>query len=98
MKRRIDGWMAALLLLSACMPAQAGQTGTDQPAARQPAAGEATRLWLDRQSQGSQASDKAQTLPGPAMERVYERYLKSYTHPIPEHFERENLGAGSTGR
>lgn len=96
MKRKIDRWMAALLLLSACMSVQAGQTGADQPVERQPAAGEATRLWLDRQSQGSQASAKAQTLPGPAMEKIYERYLKSYTHPIPEHFERENLGAGTS--
>jgi len=95
MKRQHAGCLAAALLLVWGMSAQAEPPEAAEPAAEQAGNGEATRLWLERQAQGSQASTKAQPLSGPAMERVYQRYLKSFTHPIPDRLENERIGTGS---
>jgi len=90
-------WMVPLWLLAG------GASAADAPAAaeaapRPPAGGEATRQWLDRQRQGSQASARAQPLSGPVLEQIHERYRKSFAHPIPERFESERLGAGTASR
>jgi uncharacterized protein involved in copper resistance len=98
MKRHPQHWLAAGLLLIWAVSARAEPPEAATPAAPQASNGEATRAWLDRQARGDQASPVAQPLPGPAMERVYERYLKNFTHPIPEHFERERLGTGTPGQ
>ncbi|ROH88132.1 DUF3613 domain-containing protein [Pseudomethylobacillus aquaticus] len=45
-----------------------------------------TRAWLDLQTSGKAASNKPQQLSGPVMERINERYLKSFTHPIPAQY------------
>lgn len=45
------------------------------------------KAWLELQSSGSAASSKAQPLSGPAMNRVQERYLKSFSYPMPPYFE-----------
>lgn len=47
---------------------------------------EKTRQWLDLQKNGQQASSHKQTLSGPAAARVYQRYLDSFSHPIPEYY------------
>lgn len=57
-----------------------------------------TRQWLERQRQGKEASDKAQPLSGPVQEQVYERYRKSFSHEIPERFQREQIRGGSSSR
>lgn len=57
-----------------------------EPAKNNSASGEQTRQWLELQKNGHLASPNQQTLPGPAAARVYERYLNSFTHPIPEYF------------
>ena len=44
----------------------------------------ATSKWLEMQRSGSQASKQKQTLSGPVMENIYERYKESFNHPIPE--------------
>lgn len=95
MKRQHAGCLTTGLLLVWGMSVQAAGPEAVEPAPEPPGNGEATRLWLDRQAQGSQASSKAQPLSGPAMERVYERYLKNFTHPIPERFEIERIGTGN---
>jgi len=55
-------------------------------------AGSQTRQWLDMQREGTQASQQAQTLPGPVMDQVYQRYIKSFGHPIPERYEERAIG------
>ena len=47
----------------------------------------AVKDWLELQSSGQAASAQAQPLSGPVMERVQERYLKSFSHPVPPFFE-----------
>lgn len=57
-----------------------------EPAQPLPKQGEQTRQWLELQKNGHAASPHQQTLPGPAAAQIYERYLNSFSHPIPEYF------------
>lgn len=49
-----------------------------------PAVGEITRGLLALQAQGSVASPHSYAMPGAVAQVVYQRYLKSFEHPIPE--------------
>lgn len=71
----------ALALMLASVPVMADQAG--------PAVGEQTRSWLELQASGAQASAAERPMQGEVAERVYQRYLDSFTHPIPERFPRE---------
>lgn len=83
-----------LLLMLVGLPLQgmaesAQQKAQEQKLEPQPA----TKAWLELQSSGAAASEQPQTLSGPEMDRVHQRYLKNFTHPIPpsyEHAERIN--------
>ncbi len=46
--------------------------------------GEDTKTWLEIQRSGSQASEHTQTLSGPVLHEVYDRYKTSFSHPIPK--------------
>ncbi len=85
----------ALLLAGLCAaPAWAGAAAE---AAAPPAGdvpGGAARSWLQLQADGSQASARRQTLSGETMDRIYNRYLRSFTLPIPA---RLTGGTGTTG-
>jgi hypothetical protein len=72
---------AALLLSGAALAADPAPTGTQ------------TRAWVKLQKSGTEASKAAppRGLPGEAADRVYQRYLQSFTHPIPERFERDRF-------
>lgn len=69
-------------------PAAAAQSrvGTDSVASE-------TEAWLDLQRSGREAA-APRPLSGDVASRIYQRYLKSFTHPIPESFE--NHGAQGT--
>ena len=45
------------------------------------------KAWLELQSSGEAASSQPQPLSGAVMDRVQERYLKNFTHPVPPYFE-----------
>lgn len=51
--------------------------------------GDQTRDWLELQASGAQASEAERPMTGELAERVYQRYLDSFSHPIPEQFARE---------
>jgi hypothetical protein len=59
----------------------------DAPAPQATPTPPATAQWLELQRSG-QAAGGAGRLPGDAAERVYQRYLNSFDHPVPENFER----------
>ena len=63
------------------------------PVAAAPATGfgASTRAWTSLQTSGAAASSEPRPLPGEAAKNTYERYLKSFAHPIPEKFERESF-------
>jgi hypothetical protein len=72
------------MLLLAAMTAHA-----DEPAPEKATAATRelpTESWLELQRSGQAASPQAQPLSGPAMERVHQRYLKSFEHPLPPYF------------
>lgn len=54
-----------------------------------------SRLWLQLQSSGAMAGSRY-TLPGQAATLVYQRYLDSFSHPIPEQFELEDGDSGGS--
>lgn len=47
----------------------------------------ATRAWLEFQRSGQAASDQPQPLSGHAMDRIHERYINSFSDPIPEFYD-----------
>lgn len=84
------------VILAFAMPLAAA---ADEPPAVQPepvpataavpaaAGGESTRAWLALQRSGAAASARSQPLSGEVMENVYARYLKSFTHPVPDQLD-----------
>jgi hypothetical protein len=61
------------------------------------AVGEETRRWLELQSSGAAASKNPQTVSGPVADAIYQRYVESFTHPIPEFYKNEQNGNGYGG-
>lgn len=53
--------------------------------------GQQTHAWVAAQKNPAKTAP-ARGLPGEAADRVYQRYLQSFTRPIPERFERERTG------
>lgn len=94
------GFFVVPLGLSAVAFSAAAQSTTAQPAAAVAAAnkaesqkqvmlppmkvGEATHKLLDIQARGLMASDKQYPMPVAVAERIYQRYLASFEHPIAE--------------
>lgn len=56
--------------------------------------GETTRDVLAKQRQG-ESSVESRPMLKDTVERSYERYLESFTHPIPDQYEREGGFSGS---
>ena len=48
--------------------------------------GTEARAWLDLQRGGSQASETPRPMSGQQAQNIHERYLESFTHPIPEFY------------
>ncbi len=65
--------------------------GTAAAAADNDVRGQQTRAWLAAQRNPAKTAPP-RGLPGEAADRVYQRYLQSFTRPIPERFERERTG------
>lgn len=80
---------AALFMMLCALSLQALAASEEEtaPASENTHAQPKTRAWLELQSSGEAASEQPQTLSGPAMERIHERYLKNFTHPIPPSYE-----------
>lgn len=100
MRRKYAKWLLPLCLLG-CRAAAAEEPPAPPAAATAQAGaiGESTRQWLESQRQGKQAAARPQPLSGPVQEQIYERYRKSFSHPVPERFESERANSsGSTPR
>lgn len=48
-----------------------------------------THKWLELQRSGKAASTQAQPISGEVMDKVHQRYIKSFERPIPEFYEHE---------
>ena len=75
--------LLALLTASSAM-AEVVNRQDEAPQGESPKQAEA---WLALQREGGQASLNKQPLSGPAMENIHQRYLDSFTRPIPERFD-----------
>jgi hypothetical protein len=77
-------WLAALSLAATAAIA-------DEPQAERQATQQepGVRAWLDLQRSGEAASQQPQPLSGPAMDRAYGRYLRSFEHPQPMYFKHD---------
>ena len=80
---------ATVILLLSGMALHASAETEEQEVARQenvepqsPA-----KAWLELQRSGRAASLQAQPISGPVMDRTHERYLESFTHPVPPYFD-----------
>lgn len=91
-KMRID----PRLLLAATVAALLSTAAT---AAQDPKPGEGaqTRAWVELQKSDANKAP-VRGLPGEVADRVYQRYLQSFTRPIPERFERDRAGSGDSQR
>lgn len=80
-----------LVVLAGAGSVLAGQASGASAGDRGPAPmGAGTREWLDAQRGGHQGSPNVQGLPEAARVRTLQRYLDSFTHPIPEaYFDRD---------
>lgn len=84
-------WLALLPLAHAQGAAPAdtppadslAQSESASAAPSAPATGVTTRQWVNAQAQREQASTTRQTLSGPVMRRVHDRYLKSFDNEVP---------------
>lgn len=79
--------------------AEAGSEAPAKAAAKgEPVLGADSHAWIDLQASGSAAAGAARPLPGEVADAVYQRYLNSFKHPIPEQFTRESTGSqGQSG-
>lgn len=60
--------------------------------------GSSTRQWMSLQKGDAATVPAARPQSGEVGDRVYQRYLESFEHPIPETFEREQFTSGSSSR
>jgi hypothetical protein len=86
-KRQIAAYTFAIWLLGSLAPAHAEDKTQAVPDSEKAEQESPVKAWLQLQSSGEAASAQAQPLSGPVMDRVHERYLKSFTHPVPPYFE-----------
>ncbi|MBB4868211.1 hypothetical protein HNP46_007131 [Pseudomonas nitritireducens] len=77
-------WILVAALLAAPSLAQAVEKAATKPgtSARDQ---QEVLTWLELQSSGKAASATAQSATPAERDRAYQRYLKSYTHEIPEY-------------
>ncbi len=62
-----------------------------------PESGEQTRSWLELQRSGEQASETQQTVSGDVAAAIYQRFVDSFEHPIPEYYSGEEAGSATVG-
>lgn len=59
--------------------------------------GNQAREWLDLQASGRQSAQTTPPLPGDVAGHIYQRYLKSFDHAIPDQYQREKFVQGGGG-
>lgn len=104
MKLRDCACLITLSLLLSAGAAFANETGEpsfepsfepEAALADTPRAGSAARHWLALQRSGAQASPHPQPLSGEVQQKIHERYVQSFSHPIPERLKQASTGTTS---
>jgi hypothetical protein len=81
---------AGLIVIWLLMGAVLAGDGTDTVGHGSGELGADTRAWLELQRSGRSAAPE-RSLPGPVASRIYDRYLNSFEHPVPDQFERDSV-------
>lgn len=89
MKRTLT--LAALLCLPVAVVAQQTLAPELQPGAE-------TRSWIELQTRAGESPAAPRPMAGEVADQVYQRYLKSFSHPIPEQFDRQKFVEGGGGQ
>lgn len=63
-------------------------------AAAKPQPGDETRAWVQLQTSGAASVATPPSTEGEVAEHVYQRYLKSFDHPIPLYLPRQSFVSG----
>jgi len=79
--------LLTLMFMVSGFSAYAEEAAQDKPA--EPESKSAARAWLELQSSGQAASKQPQPISGKAMDKIHERYIKSFGQDIPEYYEHE---------
>lgn len=91
MKKTIQAVLGGLLLMAGSAMAQ------DNPQSAPMQVGDETRQWLELQASGNASLGTIRPMPGEIADKVYQRYLDSYDHPLPETFDRDSFTTDSGG-
>lgn len=90
---------AALLIAPVLAAAQTPAAPGAEQADLAPGHGAQTRAWLDLQKSGKAAPQTPEgPQPGEVADRVYQRYLDSYTSKIPDTYPRDSFSSGGQGK
>ena len=89
--------VAAFILPMAALAQPSDATGNSSADASAGGFGSQTRLWLSTQASGSSAVTEERPMPGEVATLVYQRYLQSFTYPIPLRFTSDSFTAGGSG-
>ena len=77
----LSSGVAAQSTLQAQLPQD---TGGQVVLVQQLPVGQTTRQLLEMQARGTRASDRQYPMPVAVAEKIYQRYVDSFSHPIPE--------------
>lgn len=81
-------WKVLVLLLVPVSAAVAAEETAE------PVFGAETQTWLDLQQSNNAAMGAQPAVPGEVADAIYARYVKSFTHPIPDQFKRGGFTSG----
>jgi hypothetical protein len=59
--------------------------------------GDDVRAWTDMQKSGSASVTDVRPMPGEVADKVYDRYLQSFSYPIPQSYQRQSFVGGGGG-
>lgn len=79
--------IVGLMLSSMALQARAEAEGEEIARQENVEPQSTVKAWLELQSSGRAASLQPQPISGPVMDRTHERYLESFTHPMPPYFD-----------
>lgn len=90
--RTIRYLLTGMMVISFIMIAGLSQQALADPSDCCPASGELTKKWLELQRSGEQAAVHPDGISSDVVENIYQRYVNSFTHEIPETYSREGEG------
>ena len=83
--------MKALLLIVPLLGVPLSVLAADSSPTTAPQPAADARTWIELQTRAGDSSAPPRPMSGEVADQAYQRYLKSFSHPIPEQFERSKF-------